>query len=104
MLCREALELTAWDVYVVKALAKGTSFEELEENWEQAESTRKRLALALALNADDNDAVEKWRAGGKARRNTITAATKGIHTGVEDYRSVVNDARLATSDLAKSTS
>lgn len=104
VLCREALELTAWDVYVVKALAKGTSFEELEENWEQAESTRKRLALALALNVDDNDAVEKWRAGGKARRNTIMAATKGIHTGVEDYRSVVNDARLATGDLAKTAS
>jgi ABC-type hemin transport system ATPase subunit len=101
VLCREALEQTAWDVYVVKALAQGTAYEKLEENWERAESTRKRLSLALALNPDDNDAVEKWKAGGKARKNTIMTATKGIHAGVDDYRLVVNDARLATGDLAK---
>jgi hypothetical protein len=104
VLCREALELTAWDVYVVKALAKGMPYEELEINWESAESTKKRLALALALNADDNDAVDKWRAGSQARKDTITTATKGIHTGIDNYKFVVNDARKATRDLAQTVS
>ena len=104
VLCREALELTAWDVYVVRALAKGVPYEELETKWESAESTRRRLALALALNADDNDAVEKWRAGTPSRKIAFMAATKGIHAGVDNFKAVVNDARKAARDLAQAAS
>jgi hypothetical protein len=82
----------------------GRCHDDLEREWERAESTRKRLALALALDPDDNTVVDKWKAGGRARRDTLTVATKGIHTGVDDYRSTVNDARLATGDLARMTS
>jgi ABC-type hemin transport system ATPase subunit len=101
VLCREALELTAWDVFAFRALAKGLSHHEVERTWEGSESTRRRLALALALDPDDNVVVDKWRAGGRARKDTFVVATKGIHTGVDDYRSIVNDARLAVGDLAR---
>ena len=101
VLCREALELTAWDVFAFRALAEGMSHDEVERKWEGSESTRRRLALALALDPDDNAAVDKWRAGGRARKDTLAVATKGIHSGVDDYRSVVNDARLAAGDLAR---
>ena len=104
LLCREALEVTAWDVFSAKALAKGRSREHIEADWENAMSTRKRLALALTLDPDDAAAIDRWRAGGRARRNTMGVATKGIHDGVDDYRSTVNDARLAIGDLARMAS
>ena len=100
-LCREALEATAWDVYSSKAFANGQSREEVEAAWENATKTAKRLALALAGNADDPLAVDKWKTGGRARRDTITVVNKGIHQGVSDYKAAVNDARLAVSDLGK---
>lgn len=99
-LCREALEATAWDVYSSKAFAKGHSREEVETAWEEANKTAKRLALALAGDADDPVAVDKWKAGGSARRNTLTVVNKGVHQGVSDYKGAVNDARLAIGDLA----
>jgi ABC-type hemin transport system ATPase subunit len=100
-LCREALEATAWDVYSSKAFAGGQSREEVEKAWENATKTAKRLALALAGNADDPVAVDKWKAGGQARRDTLTVVNKGIHQGVSDYKGAVNDARRAVGDLAK---
>jgi energy-coupling factor transporter ATP-binding protein EcfA2 len=100
-LCREALEATAWDVYSSKALADGQSREDVEDTWEGATKTAKRLALALAANADDDLAVEKWKAGGRARRDTLSVVNKGVHQGVSDYRGAVNDARLAVGDLRK---
>ncbi|MGA9679007.1 MAG: recombinase RecF, partial [Mycobacterium sp.] len=100
-LCREALESTAWDVYSSKALANGQSREEVEGAWENATKTARRLALALADNADDPLAVDKWKTGGRARRDTLTVVNKGIHQGVSDYKVAVNDARLAVSDLGK---
>ena len=100
-LCRQAVEATAWDVYSSKGLALGRSRAELEDAWESATKTTKRLALALTLNADDAVAVDKWKAGGKARRNTLVVVNKGVHQGVDDYRAVVNDTRLAVGDLDK---
>ncbi|MGA8254168.1 MAG: hypothetical protein WB989_27040 [Mycobacterium sp.] len=95
------MESTAWDVYSSKALANGQSREEVEEAWENATKTARRLALALAGNADDPLAVDKWKTGGRARRDTLTVVNKGIHQGVSDYKVAVNDARLAVSDLGK---
>jgi energy-coupling factor transporter ATP-binding protein EcfA2 len=100
-LCREALEATAWDVYSSKALADGQSREEVEKAWEDATKTAKRLALALSGNADDDLAVDKWKAGGRARRDTLSVVNKGVHQGVSDYKGAVNDARLAVGDLGR---
>lgn len=99
-LCREALEATAWDVYTSKALADGRSRDEIEAAWENATKTAKRLALALGGNADDDLAVDKWKASGRARRDTLSVVNKGVHQGVSDYKGAVNDARLAVGDLA----
>jgi ABC-type branched-subunit amino acid transport system ATPase component len=100
-LCREGLEAAAWDVYSSKALADGQSREEVENAWENAAKTAKRLALALTGNADDPVAVDKWKAGGRARRDTLTVVNKGVHQGVTDYKGAVNDARLAVGDLGR---
>jgi DNA repair exonuclease SbcCD ATPase subunit len=102
MLCREALESTAWDVFSARLLAQGNSHSAFEETWEKATSTRKRLGLAV--NADDDAAVEKWLSGGSARRAALKAAAKGAHSGLTDYREAVKSTRLAVGDLAKLTS
>lgn len=104
VLCREALETTAWDVYLSKALAQGKSWETIESSWESANKTATRLALALSGDANDSAAVNKWLSGGRARRETLSVANKGTHQGVADYKGAVNDARLAIKDLAGSTS
>jgi len=100
MLCREAVEATSWDVFSSKALVNGRSRHDVEDTWEKATTAKKRLALAIASNPDDDAAVDRWRNGGRARRDTLTVVNKGLHTGVTDYRSAVNDARLAVDDLS----
>ena len=99
MLCREALESTAWDVFSARLLAEGHSHVDFEEAWEKATSTKKRLGLAV--NPDDEAAVDKWLSGGSARRAALKAAAKGAHSGVTDYRDAVKSTRLAVVDLAK---
>lgn len=99
MLCRDALESTAWDVFSARQLADGQSHAEFEEAWEKATSTRRRLALAV--NPDDDAAVDKWLSGGSARRDALRTAAKGVHSGVSDYRDAVRSTRLAVSDLVK---
>ena len=47
VLCREALEATAWDVYSSRQLTAGRSRAELEQTWEDATTTRLRVALAV---------------------------------------------------------
>ncbi|MES3664439.1 MULTISPECIES: AAA family ATPase [Mycobacterium] len=100
-LCREALEVTAWDVYSSKALSDGRSREAVETAWEKATKATKRLALALSGDADDDVAVDKWKSGGRARRDTLSVVNRGVHQGVSDYRGAVKDARLAVGDLAR---
>ncbi|OBK22390.1 ATP-binding protein [Mycobacterium asiaticum] len=98
-LCREALESAAWEVYSSNAFEQGRSREEIEIAWDDATKTARRLALALAGNADDQLAVDKWKSGGRARRETLVVVNKGVHQGVSDYKGAVNDARLAVGDL-----
>jgi ABC-type hemin transport system ATPase subunit len=99
MLCREALESTACDVFSARVLAKGKSNRDFEDAWEKATSTKRRIALAV--NPDDDTAVEKWLSGGSARREALTAAAKGAHIGVADYREAVRSTRIAVGDLEK---
>jgi hypothetical protein len=99
MLCREALESTAWDVFSSRGLAQGQSHGEFEGTWENATTTKRRIALAV--NPDDDTAVERWLSGGTARREALKAAAKGAHDGVTDYREAVKSTRLTIGDLAR---
>jgi ABC-type lipoprotein export system ATPase subunit len=99
MLCRLALEATAWDVFSGRALAAGRSQADVDDAWESASTTRKRVALAVDPGSDE--AVEKWLSGGSARKAALKVATKGAHTGVSDYRAAVQSARSAVDDLGR---
>ena len=100
MLCREAVELTAKDVFSSRALAQGRSRIDVETTWEAAQKVAKRLALALSLDPDDNQAVEKWLAAGPTRKATMAVVNKGIHQGAFNPKGAVNDARRTVADLA----
>lgn len=97
-LCRDALELTAWDVYSSRALTDGVSRSEAEAAWEAAKKTRARLTLALG---GGDTAVESWLGNWSARKKALWVVTKGIHTGVDDYSDAVKATRRAVDDLAK---
>ncbi|MDV3124763.1 AAA family ATPase [Mycobacterium sp. 21AC1] len=99
VLCREALEHTAWDVFAAKSLAVGQTPGAVEAAWDEATSTRQRLLLAL--NPSDSAALDKWLTGGTARKATMVIVTKGIHRGLADFKLAVKQARLAVEDLRK---
>ena len=57
--------------------------------------------MALAVDPQDGTSIDKWLSGGSARRVAMAVATKGAHTGVEDFVAAVKAARLARGDLTK---
>ncbi|EHB56117.1 SMC domain protein [Mycolicibacterium rhodesiae JS60] len=97
VLCREAFEATAWDVFASRALAQGQCREDVEAAWEHARNTRRRVTIAV--DANDDSAIEKWIGGGSARKAAMLVATKGIHAGVHDFRAAVKATRQAVDDL-----
>jgi ABC-type hemin transport system ATPase subunit len=97
VLCREAFEVTAWDVFAAKALSKGQCREDVEAAWEQARTPKRRIAIAV--DANDESAIEKWVGGGSARKAAMLIVTKGVHEGVVDFKSAVKATRLAVDDL-----
>ncbi|MGV0742662.1 AAA family ATPase [Mycolicibacterium sp. XJ870] len=99
VLCREALEAAAWDVFAAKAFAQGWTRSAVEEDWEEAAGTKRRMALAL--HPQDSAAVDKWVSGGPARKATMAVVTKGVHSGVSDFKAAVNAARLTVDDLRR---
>lgn len=97
VLCREALEATAWDVFSSSALAAGQSAEAIEKDWAARLNTRQRVAAAV--NPADHTAIDRWLDAGATRRPAIAVATKGIHQGVKDFRAAVQVTRTAVQDL-----
>lgn len=100
-LCREALEVTAKDVFSAKALKEGRSRSEVESAWEGARKVADRLALALSLDTDNKQAVGKWLSGGSTRKQTMAVVNKGLHQGAYNPKGAVNDARRTIAELAK---
>lgn len=97
VLCREAFEATAWDVFAGRALSAGQTHGDVERAWETAATTRNRLALAI--NPDDITAMDKWLDARHGRRSALSVATTGAHHGVSDFKESVNSVRRATRDL-----
>jgi hypothetical protein len=99
VLCREAFEATAWDVYSWRALARGEARADIEKVWDETTTTKRRITLAI--DPKDDTAIEKWQAGEWYRKAAMMVVTKGIHTGLTDYEEAVKAARSTVRDLAK---
>lgn len=97
VLCREAFEATAWDVFAGRVLSAGQTPGDVERAWETAATTRNRLALAI--NPDDLTALDKWLDAQHGRRSALSVATRGVHQGVSDFKEAVNSVRKAIRDL-----
>ena len=100
-LCREALEVTAKDVFAAQALKLGRTRADVESAWEAARKVANRLALALSLDAEDKHAVDKWLSAGSTRKQTMSVVNKGLHQGAYNPKGAVNDARRTVAELAK---
>lgn len=99
-LCREALEITAKDVFASRALSQGRSRDDVEAEWETARKVYPRLALALTLDSGDQQAVDRWVNGGPARKVTMAVVNKAVHQGSFNHTGAVSDARRTVADLA----
>ncbi len=100
-LCREALEITAKDVFASRALKEGRDRSDVESTWEAAKKVGARLALALSLKADDKQAVDKWLAAKPARKITMAVVNKAVHEGAFDPKAAVREARRTVAELAE---
>ena len=85
MLCREALEATAWDVFSAKP-SRPAGPDRGGGRVETATKTVRRLALALSGSADDDATVNKWKDGGAARRETLQSRPGGFTTASTELR------------------
>lgn len=97
VLCRDALEGTAWDVYAARELAAGHTRADIEATWAKAKLTKSRIGLALS--STDDGAFSRWLSGGSARRAAMSVATNAIHNGTVDFKDAVNATRTAIRDL-----
>lgn len=96
-LCRDALERTAWDVYLSRMLSDGRSRAEAEEAWD---GKRVRARLTLALGGGDT-ALDAWVGNWSARKFALAVANKGAHGGFDDFIGAVRATRTAVDDLVK---
>ena len=100
-LCREALEVTAKDVFASQALKLGRSRIEVESTWEAARKVFSRLALALSLKPDDKQTVDNWLAAKPHRKATMAIVNKALHQGAFNPKGAVNDTRRTVAELAE---
>lgn len=74
-LLRMALEAQARETYFDRELSRGSSHEVVELAWEEAKSTRARLALALA----EPSAIDRWLAK-QDHRNRALQEANSVHS------------------------
>jgi recombinational DNA repair ATPase RecF len=98
-LCREAVESTAWEVFSARALAQGRPLFRVEEQWEEATTTKQRIALALHL--DPKAEIGGWTNGNQARSRMMKIVTAHVHEGTTDPIGDYEDTKVAVSELRK---
>ncbi len=96
-LCRLGVEVRCREIYFGRELRVGTPRYLVEHGWAEASTTRQRIALVV--NSDPTDNLDRWLSA-KPRRKTAlgicTAAPhKGmhghLHSGIDDVESVLAD-------------
>jgi len=97
VLCREAIEETAWEVFVSKSLARGDDLSQIEATWKASPRVKARVALALTL--DKNGDITGWLSG--HREEAISVINKGLHQGIKDVESALDCAKRTAGDLRR---
>jgi hypothetical protein len=90
---RLAAESAARDRYFSTAFSGGASAETVEEAWESARTTRRRVALAMLGSA--NSDLSPWMSRDARRRRAIEICGTAPHTGLR------NDPRDAYEDVSR---
>jgi DNA repair exonuclease SbcCD ATPase subunit len=99
VLCRMAVENACKDVFMARRHGRGEGRDAIEREWQDAHSTRHRVALALqdSPRAD----VERWLSSRPARHTAMTVVGRAAHEGlvrnpvaaVRDVETLVRDIR-----------
>lgn len=99
--CRMAVEAAARDAYMARHFAAGDQRVDVEEVWQAAEGTSRRLALALH---DDKEAdLSGWLNAERWRRPARQIVTKATHEGLtRDPVGAVLDVERMVADLKAS--
>lgn len=96
--CRMAVEAAARDAYMARHFAAGDQRVDIEEAWQAAEGTSRRIALALH---DDKEAdLSGWLDAERWRRPARQIVTRATHDGLtRDPMGAVRDVGRVVEDL-----
>lgn len=97
-LCRSAVEAAALDAYMARRFAAGAARVEVEDTWQNASKTSRKLALAVH---DDNAAdLSAWLDSKPWRRPAHTVVTKAAHEPLrKNPRAAVDEVERLVGDL-----
>ncbi|MTD15419.1 AAA family ATPase [Nakamurella sp. YIM 132087] len=98
-LCRDALESTAHQIFVTRALADGSNIDAVERMWTEAKTTKQRLALALTL--DRRGEPGGWLDKSGNRKAMMFAVTREVHEGASNPLASFESTRAALKDLRR---
>ncbi|NDL60415.1 AAA family ATPase [Phytoactinopolyspora mesophila] len=98
VLCRLAVENACRELFTARRYAHGIGRDDVEAAWDQARTTRQRVALVL--HDDPAADLRPWIARGSRRNGAMQVIGRDSHHGLErDAVGAVGDVRLLVDDL-----
>jgi hypothetical protein len=98
VLCRMAVESACKDVFMGRRYGRGERRDDVETAWQDARTTRQRIALALRDDASAD--VERWLGERPSRRAANAVVGRASHEGLRrDARAAVRDVEALVRDI-----
>lgn len=98
VLCRMAVESACKDLFMGRRYGRGERRDDVETAWQDARTTRQRIALALRDDASAD--VERWLGERPSRRAANAVVGRASHEGLRrDARAAVRDVEALVRDI-----
>jgi recombinational DNA repair ATPase RecF len=98
VLCRMAAESACKDLFMARRYARGERREAVEAEWQDAQTARQRIALALRDDAGAD--LDRWLGERPSRRRAAAVVGRASHEGLErDPRGAVRDVEDLVRDI-----
>lgn len=98
LLCRMAVESACRELFMARRYSRGESRDAVEKLWEGAQTSRKRVALALRDDAEAD--LRGWVNDGQRRKAGMDVVTSSSHAGLgRDPVGAIRDVEVLVGDI-----
>jgi hypothetical protein len=98
VLCRMAVESACKDLFMARRYARGERREVVEAKWQDAQTARQRIALALRDDAGVD--LDRWLGQRPSRRRALAVVGRASHEGLQrDPRGAIRDVEDLVRDV-----